>query len=181
METTQIDRRRKAARTTKRWEPKNWKPIYDRVVGYAVIGKSNIEIAELVNKTPTWVSNILTCEQGVSLYNALKSRIKGKVESDVDRMGGIADIAVKNLETVISNEELLQKYPFKMADLSSDFLKGIGKLKPERESTTNNNMFFGVPMQLQNQLMEGLEVANQAKRLHKGRNLGEVDASKSNI
>lgn len=168
--------KKKDARTTKRWEPKTWKPIYDKVVGYAVLGKSNLEISEILDKTPVWVSNILTCDQGRKLYNDLAAKVRTQVTDTVeDVMSQIAERSLHNVHSIVHSDELLEKYPFRVAALGLDVLKGVGKLKPDGP-TTNNNLFFGVPQELQNQLLEGLDVANQAKQkqLERGRDLNDI-------
>lgn len=167
---------RRKVRTTKRWQPKTWKSVYDRVIGYAVLDKSNDEIAEILGKTKQWVSNILTCDEGIRLYNELALKVKEKTNKDViDHMKEIEERSIRNVHKVLTDDALLEQYPFKMAQLSMDVAKGVGKLKDATGTNVQNN-FFGVPADLQNQLLEGLEVANIAKQrqLNSGRDLNDI-------
>lgn len=134
------------ARLTKRFEPKNWKPIYDQFVYYHVLGKSNIWIAEKFGKTPQTVCNILNCSQGKVLKKIIAFNLQQQQSATIgSRMDYVADKFMKRIESVADDDELFEKAPFAVIDRGLAIIKGLNHLKggsnnPDGGSPTVNHL-----------------------------------------
>lgn len=135
--------------------------MYAQIVFADSIGLPNTEIANKYGFTVQHVSNILNLPQAVKLREQLANRIQERmIEGIPGRLEAIADTAVKNIETVISNQELLNKAPMQMLRSSMEYLKLQGKLTGDTPKTvTNNTLVIGDAGA--KQMLEGLMKAKR--------------------
>lgn len=128
-------------RLTKRFEPKTWKPLYDHIIYYHCLGKTNIWIAEKFNCSPQTVTNIINCDQGRKLLVTIQAKLRQSMESNIsERMLDVADKFMKKIERIADDEELFQRAPFAVVDRGLQIIKSAGLSKDisEREGKVNN-------------------------------------------
>lgn len=135
--------------------------MYAQIVFADSVGLPNTEIASKYGFTVQHVSNILNLPQAVKLRAQLANRIQERmIEGIPGRLEAIADTAVKNIETVIGNQELLNKAPMQMLRSSMEYLKLQGKLTGDTPKTvTNNTLVIGDAGA--KQMLEGLMKAKR--------------------
>lgn len=149
-------------RKSPKWQPKEWKPVYAQIVFADSVGLPNTEIASKYGFTVQHVSNILNLPQAVKLRAQLANRIQERmIEGIPGRLEAIADTAVKNIETVIGNQELLNKAPMQMLRSSMEYLKLQGKLTGDAPKTTVNNNTLVIGDAGAKQMLEGLMKAKR--------------------
>jgi hypothetical protein len=172
--------KRVPARLTKKFEPKNWKPLYDLFVYHHCLGKSNIWIAGEFNKTPQQVCNVLRSNQGQVRIKIIKFNLDSIRDATIQtRMSSVADKFMKRIETVVEDDELFTKAPFAFVDRGLAIIKGLGKLSadspnPGGGSTTihstqihNGNITQQVfSDKALTELKDALQFSNEAKALH---------------
>jgi len=153
-----------------RWQPKKWIPLYEQMVGLASMGRSNKYIGELFGYTAQQVSNILTSDEGKLVMDVTVERIRDKATVTIaDRMEKIADRAVHNIETVLFNQEYLDKSPFAMVDRSMGLLKGLKKLEGDAPKTEINNQVLISDKGVET-IARAIERAQEVKSLQSGKN-----------
>lgn len=114
-----------------KWVPKKWRPEYDRIVAYSVMGKANTWIAQTLGFTPEHVSSILNTPRGIDLAAKLQEKLAANIESSVpDELAQIGKQAIKRLKTLMDDDEIFQKSPFAVVDRGMDVLKGLRHLVP---------------------------------------------------
>lgn len=127
-------------RKNPKWQPREWRPVYAQIVFADSIGLPNTEIGLKYGFTAQHISNILNLPQAIRLREQLANRIQERMLDGIPgRLEVIADNAVKNIEAVIGNEELLNKAPMQMLRSSMEYLKLQGKLTGDSPKTTVNN------------------------------------------
>lgn len=154
-----------------KWKPKKWRPEYDRIVAYSVMGKSNVWIAKQLDFTPVHVSNILNQPQAIELADKLHQKLRANLESDIPSvLTDVAQKTAKLMQRVIDDEVLVQKNPFAIIDRGMEVLKGLGHLKTGAQQ--GGNTFNGPTVVLtahQNDaIASGLEKLQQIKVIHGG-------------
>jgi hypothetical protein len=151
-----------------RWQPKKWDPLYDQMVALSCTGLSNKAIADRFQYTPQQVCNILTSDQAKIVKQLITEHIRKVASEDsAARLTRLEHAALKNVDFVLTNEELMQKSPLAIYDRSMAFLKGIGKMegdKPQVQQTTN----VIIADDIAEKLLKGIEKANEAAILHSG-------------
>lgn len=166
METT-TDKRRKSK--LKAWKPKTWKPDYDRVVAYSVMGKQNTEIAVILGYTPEHTSAILNSPQGLALREKLQSALREKMLTNIpDTLEYIARKGVERLKSLVDSDEQFDKHPFQVIDRAMEVLKGLNHLKGggNGASPINVERAIIVSGQAGTNLMEGFTKADEARRIN---------------
>lgn len=114
-----------------KWQPKKWRPEYDRIVAYSVMGKANTWIAQTLGFTPEHVSSILNTPHGLDLAAKLQEKLAANIESTVpDELAQIGKQAIKRLKSLMDNDEIFEKSPFAVVDRGMDVLKGLRHLVP---------------------------------------------------
>ena len=149
-----------------KWVPREWRPVYAQIVFADSLGLPNKDIGEKYGFTAQHVSNILNLPQAVKLREQLAGRIQERMLDGIpNRLENIADTAVKNIERVIANEELLNKAPMQMLRSSMEYLKLQGKLTGDSPRTTvNNTLVIGDAGS--KQMLEGLMKSQRVDELH---------------
>jgi hypothetical protein len=126
------------ARLTKKFEPKNWKPLYDQFVYFHCLGKSNIWIAEKFGKTPQTVCNILNSTQG-QLHKKIISYNLQQQQTDnvLARLDSVSTKFMRRIEQVADDDELFEKAPFAVVDRGLAIIKSLGHLKGGSQDSPN--------------------------------------------
>lgn len=166
METT-TDKRRKSK--LKAWKPKNWKPDYDRVVAYSVMGKQNTEIAVILGYTPEHTSAILNSPQGLVLREKLQSALREKMLTNIpETLEYVARRGVERLKQLIDSDEVFEKHPFAVVDRAMEVMKGLNHLKGggNGAGAINVERAIIVSGQAGTNLMEGFTKADEARRIN---------------
>lgn len=156
------------------WQPLTWKPVYDQMIALHIAGRTNVEIAELLDYTQVQVGNILRSKMGKQFIKEVIERIRQHTSSNVNEsIEQFKEAAVGNVGHVILDKdgEFKKNAPFKHAEMSMSFLKGIGFLSDGANKTTiNHNVLNVVSKEVQDDIRLALKEANelQVKRLTDG-------------
>lgn len=157
----------KRARLNK-WKPKKWRPEYDRIVAYSVMGKANVWIATNLGFTPEHVSTILNLPQGIELAERLRLKLRDQIETNIpDTLAYIAKKTAERLKQVIDDDDIFAKNPFAVIDRGMDVLKGLHHLSPS--NGTNGDTHIGTVIISNGQksdILDGMEKVAEIKRLH---------------
>lgn len=163
----------------KKWVPKRWRPEYERIVAYAVLGLPNTVIADKVNKTPQHISNILNLPEAQRRQLELLEKLKKQVDISIpETLEYVAQKTTERLKSLIDNDELFEKSPFAVIDRGMDVLKGLSHLRGGGNGsgpTVNGNVII-LPAGAAQNLMEGLSKADEAVRMHQLNPANEVKA-----
>lgn len=113
-----------------RWNPKVWRPEYDRIVAYSVLGRSNVWIGRQLGFTKEYVSVILHLPQAQELYMKLRNATRERMEQSIPEMlQYVAKRTGDRLKQMIDDEDLFKASPFAVIDRGMDVLKGLQHLK----------------------------------------------------
>jgi hypothetical protein len=157
----------------KKWQPKRWKPEYDKVVMFSVAGMSNTVIAEKLNITKEFVSQILNLPQALELTEKIRVKIREKMEDGITENLYIATKqAAKRVRQVLENDETFAKSPFAVTGLAIDVLKGMNHLKGGGNGALGNGETnIGALIINQGQksdILDGLAKVKEVRQLHAG-------------
>ena len=158
----------------KRWVAKKWKPEYERMVAYSALGKSNIEISQMLSRTTVHVSNVLNLPAALELKEKILARMRERTLEDVPSiLQKVAQKTAERLQTMIDDDEMFKKSPFAVIDRGMDVLKGIGHLKGDRNGAlvptgtfNQQNNFFTTPSPFLDRLNEGMAASDKAMEIH---------------
>jgi hypothetical protein len=160
-----------------RWVPKVWKPIYQEIVMYHIMGYTNKEIAEATGFNHFHVGIILNSPQAEGAKDKAFERLQTlKLGQQKARIERLADKALDRIEEVLCNDDLAETNPFPMMDRAIKFAQSARTLQPSDGSiteNTNNTMniagsvtAIAVPKELIEGLLAGTKKANEvAQRL----------------
>lgn len=174
---------RKEPRLT-RWQPKEWRPEYATIVGFSALGKSHSWISENVEPhyTTVHISNIVNLPQAKELRGKILAKIEERATEHVsETLERIGKKALRRVEQALNSDDIFEKSPFHVVDRSIEILKGLRVLKTGGSSdgslppiaVSGNAMFLqNVTGTQMNQLVEGLNKANEAREIHAGREVG---------
>lgn len=161
----------------KKWQPRKWRAEYDRIVAYSVLGKRNVEIAELMGFTKEYISVILNLPEAQDLYARLKQKIKEKIETSiVDDLDYVAKKAAKRMRQAVDDDELFDKSPFAVINMGVDVLKGMNHLRGGGNGALHSDlpsMSIGqivINNGQKSDLLEGLQKVAEVRTLHAGLN-----------
>lgn len=168
----------RGAKLTKRWNPKDWKPVYEAMVALVVLGRRNQgDIAKEFGYTEAWLSQIMNSEKGKEVQLALIMNTRNQVVGDTSaRLRQMQEIALGRMEQVLADDKLAERSALAIFDRSALFLKNTGVIgetvKPPVVSssitTINNNNTLIVSSKNADDLREGLKKADEVKVLHQG-------------
>lgn len=149
----------------RKWQPQKWDPIYEQFVMYSAFGATNKQIADKFGYTPQQVSNVLSSAMAQTVKEQISYKIRENLIDGIekDRIGVIAK-AHENIKRVLTNDELMEKSPFKMLDASMRYLQGVGEMEGEKkggDSTTIN-----ISSTVVNNLVTAMEKSAEVKELH---------------
>ena len=143
----------------KKWEPKEWRPIYEEIVIKSARGDSNKQLAHEYGCTPQHISNIITTPQARDIRNRLIENIRNTGITQQERRMLIADKALERIEEYFFDDEEQKKRKGAMADRAMKMLQGVGTLKAENQNT--NVTVIGD--ELGEKLIKALAKADQVK------------------
>lgn len=161
-----LKKRKNARAPEDKWQPSEWKPIYQEMVVYKSKGLTNIEIGRLTNFTPQQVMNILTSEAGKYALNKVVSLLEDHTEKEVEELG---EVAMRRVRDLLEDDLLYEQKPFAIADRSMTYLRGINKLKSDSPSAvTNNQQNIIIGDEAMKALLDGLSKSDRARQIHQG-------------
>lgn len=179
METEVIDGKvqgKRGARMTPKWDPKNWKPVYESIVALSCTNLSNEEVGKRFGYTAQQVSNICNSTKGKLLRQHIANTVRDlNVKSISERVVDLQEKALQRVEAVIMSDEAFQEKPLAIFDRSLAVLKS-GILKessppagvPPIQQNIQKAVFMSVTPDQRSQLAEGLRKADQVKVIHSG-------------
>jgi hypothetical protein len=157
-----------------KWTPKTWKPVYQEVVTYHVMGFTNIEIADATGFTKYHIGLILGCPHALAQIEKVTERLAkiklGKMQSKIQEM---TDLALERVQEVLQNDELAIDQPFAMYDRAIKLAISARALSPTdgniTEKTENNNTLnvagnvtaLAVPKEMLEALLSGTKKADE--------------------
>lgn len=158
----------------KKWQPKRWKPEYDKVVMFSIAGMSNVAIAEKLNITKEFVSQILNLPNAKLITEQVQAKIREKMEDGITENLYVATRqAAKRVRQVLDDDETFKKSPFAVTGLAIDVLKGMNHLKGGGNGALNNgetNINALIINQGQkNDILDGFAKIKQVRELHDGK------------
>lgn len=169
---------KRGAKITKKWNPKDWKPIYEAMVALCTIGKrTQREVALEFGYTEAWLSQIMNSEKGKEVQRELIRNTRDRTVGDVaSRLRDIQELALQRMETVIRDDKIAERSPLAIFDRSALFLKNTGVIKdshsapvPTQGNVTNitqHNNTLIVSGKSADSLRAGLKKANEVQQLH---------------
>lgn len=154
----------------KKWVPKKWKADYDRVVAYHVMGKTNIEIAEILKYTKEHVCLILSRPQALELKEKLQVALRDRMLTNIpETLDYVARKTVERLKQVVDSDELFEKSPFAVIDRGMDVLKGLQHLKGGGNGSTgtiNVERAVFVSGSAAENMFDGFTKSDEARRIN---------------
>ena len=169
----------RGAKAHKRWEPKQWKPIYEAIVALSCTGLSNEEVGKRFGFGKQQVSNILNTPQGKKLREIIANRIREmNLLTLEERLAFMQKNALTNMDKVLADEDgrLLERAPLALFDRSMSFLKATGAMKGEQLPPASNtlvgnaktvNVLMAPLSQEANALLrEGISKAKEVEVIH---------------
>ncbi len=192
MEPTDVVVGARGAKITKRWNPKDWRPIYEAMVALCVLGeKTQGQIAKEFGYTEAWLSQIMNSPKGKEVQAQIIRNTRDRSIGNVtDRLRDIQELALKRMEDVIRDDKIATKSPLAIFDRSALFLKNTGVIKDSQASPapvsqagtvinqTNNTLI--VSGKDADNLRDGLNKANEVKSLHSGV-IGSIDSTQKKV
>lgn len=167
--------RRRARITRPKWNPKQWHPVYEEVALLDCLGLSRKEIALEKGFTEAHITNICQTPQAGMIREIFRRKMAKKYEQTVEaRLETLAQRAMDRVESVIEDDDLAKKNPLGLFDRAITVLKSTNKIK-EAPSQVNNNTLI-VSDEAMDKLTRGLDLADEARRLHAPKNEIVVDA-----
>jgi hypothetical protein len=133
----------RGASAHKRWEPKQWLPIYEAIVALSCTGLSNEHVGKRFGYGKQQVSNILNTPQGKKLKELIANRIREmNLLTLEDRMAFMQKNALGNIDKVLADEDgtIIQRAPLALFDRSLAFLKSSGALKGDIPQSSGNTL-----------------------------------------
>ena len=133
----------RGASAHKRWEPKQWLPVYEAIVALSCTGLSNDEVGKRFGYGKQQVSNILNTPQGKKLKELIANRIREmNLLTLEDRMAFMQKNALGNVDKVLADEDgtIMQRAPLALFDRSLAFLKSSGALKGDIPQSSGNTL-----------------------------------------
>jgi hypothetical protein len=137
----------RGAKIKKRWNPKEWRPEYEAMVGLACTGLSYNEIGNRFGYTSVHVGNIVNSDMGKALQRIILDKLrKNNTESLAERIDALKTKALSRVEHFINNDDYADKSPLAMFDRSFKFLTGSRVLSDDKGDGANHN----TPIQINN-------------------------------
>lgn len=116
--------------TAPQWEPQVWKPIYETMVALAINNMNQLQIAETVKVHPVLVNRVLNCSKGkVRMTQLLMIKQKHTEHLLETKHAKMQDRAIEIMESVLNDNDLVERFPLQMFDRASRFVAG-GKPNP---------------------------------------------------
>lgn len=104
MQTIPRDRRR--AQAGRKYQPKELNAKHHEILRLALLGYSNVQIAERLNCTPATVSTVRNSGLGRQQASLLKAEADHSAIETAKRMRELAPNAIETINQIMANEEL---------------------------------------------------------------------------
>lgn len=155
----------------KRWQPKEWTPVYEQMVLLHCSGKSNIYIAHMFDRTPQIVSMVLNCDFAKKLKLDILENLRENVTVDIrTRLKVLSDKALERVESIITDDKHFDDSPFSVFDRAIKVLEINKEIDGDKRSSIagvmNVDRMILIAPEHSQILAEGLSKANEAKLLH---------------
>lgn len=164
----------RGARITRRWNPKEWRPEYEAIVGLACTGLSFGEIGKRFGYTSVHVGNIVNSQMGKALQQIILDKLrKNNTEGLAERIDALKSKALERVERYINNDNYADASPLAMFDRSFKFLQGAHVLGSDRGEGNsgaaiqiNNNKTVIVSTETSKAFAEGIASLSRIAELH---------------
>ena len=156
------------------WEPKDWKPLYEQIILFAISGRNNKEIAHIVKRTPAMVGMVLRSQAAKKRQAELLNNVRETVFAGVDERLAEATVAgAEKIHKVMTDEQYFEVAPFAVFDRAMKLLTGSGKLSAnEKQAQLNVQKMLVVQGDQAQDLVKGLLEANEVQRMHEKEEVG---------
>lgn len=164
-----------------KWQPKRWKPEYEKIVALSAAGHGNKDIVVImatyhnIEYTKEHISQILNTPQAEEFREMVVKKMRENTLEDLPKMlANVQMKALKRVDEILSNDDHVDKSPFALMDRALDVLKGVGVMKGAGGSggvnlTINNqqnNSNVNLAPEIAERLATGLDKANEVARIH---------------
>lgn len=163
------------AKSSTRWVPKKWKPVYEEIVALNVMGLDNRSLAERYNYTPQQISNILNTPQADIIKKLAIERLRKNTLATVEqRLDGLKLKVVEKLELMLTDPQYFERSPFAVIDRGMKVLEKLGTQIPTIDPsspthngniTVNGNMYV-MPNESVDKMTKALDKLQEVKRIH---------------
>lgn len=153
----------------KKWQPKEWRMEYERVVMMDLTGLKGYEIAEKTGYTPQHVYNILGCDEAIAIQKALIGRVRKEGVQITDELKEIQELTVKRLKACLKNDEVFRESRLGFIAKGIDVMKGMGEYLKNAPTNQVTNQFV-LPPSVADRFLEGLEKSDQVRLMLKEKN-----------
>jgi hypothetical protein len=167
---------------SKPWEPSVWKPEYEAIVSRSIQGFSNAEIAAQFHYTPEHVSTILNCKEAKLIIAKAIEHQKSMMNNSKDKLTRIHEKMLDRVIQVADNDDMFKESPLAVISKLMEFHKEVvvseKKIKanldengnPISSSRSGGNHQTNVFINTEHieQMVKGLDKANEVRQLHTG-------------
>lgn len=153
----------------KKWQPKEWRMEYERVVMMDLTGLMGYEIAEKTGYTPQHVYNILGCDEAIAIQKALIGRVRKEGVQITDELKEIQELTVKRLKACLKDDEVFRESRLGFIAKGIDVMKGMGEHLKNAPTNQVTNQFV-LPPSVADRFLEGLEKSDQVRLMLKEKN-----------
>lgn len=149
---------------SKKWQPKKWKPEYEKIVMMDLMGMKGYEIAEKTGFTPQHIYNILGCDEAIAIQKALIGKIRKESFNITDEIQEIQKLTVKRLKQSLKDDNIFNTSRLGFIAKGIDVMKGTGEhLKNAPTNQVINQ--FQLPPSVADRFLAGLEKSDEARKL----------------
>lgn len=152
-----------------KWQPKKWRPEYEKIVGLSCLGWSNKKIAAEVGFTKEYVSVILNLDAADELREMILAKMREKnISTITENMDYVANKTLQLMRKAVDSEELFEKSPFALINMGLEAVKGLGHLRKGEAGGVNVEKAIILTGSITDTLTEGLQKANEVMKLNAG-------------
>lgn len=160
--------------TSRKWQPKKWRPEYTKMVALSILGMSNQAISDAIFKETgvryhfQHVSNVLNTTNGRIIYRHMADNVKKHVEATIpDRLTAIAHKTIERIEEMINDDDLFKKSPFAVIDRGMKVAASTGHIKEESNGSGDRKPAMMMTGEGVKALVEAIQVSDKARSLNK--------------
>lgn len=157
----------------KKWQPKQWKIEYEKIVMMDLMGLKGYEIAERIGCTPQHVYNILGTDQAVAIQKSLINRVRKEALDMTQEIKEIQELTVTRLKKCLKDDDIFNESRLGFITRGIDVMKGTGEYLKNAPTNQVNNQFI-LPPSIADRFLEGLEKSDKARELLAGRDVTKL-------
>lgn len=150
---------------TKKWQPKEWRIEYEKIVMMDIMGMKGFEIAEKTGYTPQHIYNILGCDEAIAIQKALIGRVRKEGVNIVETLQEIQELTVKRLKDCLRDDNTFKESKLGFISKGIEIMKGTGDYLKNAPTNQVNNTTFQLPPSVADKFLLGLEKSDEARRL----------------